>query len=761
MKLNKKTVVLLICCAAVVLLTLPLLGADSLPFLKWWLAALVLGIGFFPLTARLFATFSDKGWVFSKAIGTALSGYLAFVLISFGIAPFENPTVILCTVIPMALCWILFVKAGRKQKTTLLTAARETDWNLILVEELLFLGLFLVWTYFAGCRPEAYGTEKFMDYGFMAAMMRDSSLPARDLWYSSAPINYYYGGQYYAVFLTRLTGTRIQETYNLMRTFVAGFSFVLPFSIAWHLMRDRKEKRAAAAVTAGESVSPGRKGGGALPYLTGCFAGAAVSLAGNMHYVLYGLMGSVFQLSGYADYWFPASTRYIGHNPLLDYDQCIHEFPSYSFVLGDLHAHVVNLLFVLCFIGILYAWLRKMQAGRTERMAALRQVLKSPHIWLLSLLLGIFQWTNYWDFAIYLVVGVIAFALAALRYSEKQPLLRFLLRSLMLVLPSLAFALPFNMHFQTMMQGFGLSPYHTPLYQLAILWALPAASVLLLLGYAIIHYIRTRAAAGNKTGSFFRRLPLSDLIALLLGICAIGLVLAPEVLYVRDIYEDGYARANTMFKFTYQAFLMFGISAAYALVRLLADVRKILVRIVSAFLIFLFVLTCGYFPYAVNCWFGDVFSKGAWRGLDATAFLENIYPEDAAAIRWLNENVTGNPVVLEADGDSYSDWERVSAMTGLPTVVGWFVHEWLWRNDSQDLVFRCQDVRDIYTWPDRKIVQDLILKYGIRYIFVGRCERESYPELNDELLQSLGEVVFVGETGDPPTYIIQIDETEW
>ena len=96
-----------------------------------------------------------------------------------------------------------------------------------------------MWTYFAGFRPQAYGTEKFMDYGFMEAMMRSTTLPARDLWYSEGTINYYYGGQYFAVFLTKLTGSKVELTYNLMRTFVAAFAFVLPFSLVRQMSVDR------------------------------------------------------------------------------------------------------------------------------------------------------------------------------------------------------------------------------------------------------------------------------------------------------------------------------------------------------------------------------------------------------------------------------------------------------------------------------------------------------------------------------------------
>ena len=66
-----------------------------------------------------------------------------------------------------------------------------------------------------------------MDFGFMQAMMRSTTLPAQDMWYAGKPFNYYYGGQYLAVFLTKLTGTNVEVTYNLMRTMVAAFEMCI------------------------------------------------------------------------------------------------------------------------------------------------------------------------------------------------------------------------------------------------------------------------------------------------------------------------------------------------------------------------------------------------------------------------------------------------------------------------------------------------------------------------------------------------------
>lgn len=735
--MSRKATIYSVGIIGLILATIPLLGADNVPFLKWWLMVLILGLGYYPLGAVLFSSLRDRGYIFSKVLGIGLAGFLTWVLVVCGAAKFTSGAVIAVTAVSMALCWILYIKKAEK---------KTLDLDLVLGEELIFLAFFLLWTYFAGFRPEAKGTEKFMDYGFMAALTRSDTLPARDLWYSAGNMNYYYGGQYYAVFLTKLSFTRIQETYNLMRTLVAAFAFVLPFNLVFHMIREIPRKVKAVP--------------GWIAALGGLLAGAAVSLAGNMHYVLYGLFGDVFKLSGYEDYWFPNSTRYIGHNPLTD-DQCIHEFPSYSFVLGDLHAHVVNVMFVLLTVGILYAWMKGIREREEEgQVFSVKKLLLEPAVIACGVLTGIFHWTNYWDFVIYTTAALICiFFTAIYRYRGQAKAVAaatVLQTAEVFVLGTLA-ALPFTSSFETMVSGIAFSKYHTVLYQFLILWGLPFALVLILLLAVLIKYLRAYRGPG-RFREFFRRVSLSDTFALILGICGIGLVLIPELIYVRDIYENGYARSNTMFKLTYQAFILFGMAMAYAIVRLLLWKRRKLARTLGAAGLAMVLLTCGYFGYSVKCWFGNVLDVSGYRCLDATAYLENVYPEDAAAIRWLNENVEGNPVVLEANGDSYSDYCRVSAMTGLPTVLGWYVHEWLWRGDTADLNEKSAEIQTIYTSGDREAVEELLEKYEVEYIFVGSCEREKYGEnLNEDLLRSLGEEVFPGGTGETGgAYIIKV-----
>ena len=89
---------------------------------------------------------------------------------------------------------------------------------------------------------------------------------------------------------------------------------------------------------------------------------------------------------------------------------------------------------------------------------------------------------------------------------------------------------------------------------------------------------------------------------------------------------------------------------------------------------------------------------------------------------------------------------RVSAMTGLPTVLGWYTHEHLWRNDTGDLNEKSRQIEVIYTSREEKEVRRLLSQFQVSYVFIGQMEREKYPALNEPLLRSLGEIVYDNET---------------
>ena len=747
----KKVTIRAVPAAVLIALSAYLLKGDVWTFWTWYLLAMVLGIVAMPLTGRLFGEFDDKGWMFSKVLAVVVTGFLTWFLVAVRLLKFTSLTCIGVTLACGAGCLLL----GKAQHKKGIECLPVNHLDLVYWEEILFFVFFLLWTYLAGFHPAAYGTEKFMDYGFMEAMMRSTTLPAVDLWYSEGTINYYYGGQYFAVFLTKLSGTSVELTYNLMRTFVAGLAFSLPFSLVYQMTRDRMGKRVAGAVG-------WRK---YFPQITGIVAGVSVSAAGNMHYVVYGQVRPFLQkLTGQEpdSYWFPDATRYIGFNPDVP-DKTIHEFPCYSFVLGDLHAHVVNIMFVLLLLGLLYAWIKMVRKkdfvlGQPGTGEFWGKQLFMPQILMAAVLLGMFHWTNFWDFVIYFVVtgGVVLFTNIVLMKGQTKWILGVTAAQAAEVLAvGTVVILPFTLNFETMVQGVAVAQYHSLPHQLLILWGLP---VILTVIFVIVLLVEKLSGAKHKTVfHFMESLKLPDLFAMIMGLCAIGLVLIPELVYVRDIYENGNARANTMFKLTYQAYILFGMTMGYGIYRMLVISRQKIIRILSGVGLFVLLWTVGYFGNAVHSWFGDVWKVSEYQGLDATTFLEQDFPQDASAIRWLKQNIKGSPVVLEANGDSYTGYERVSASTGLPTVLGWYVHEWLWRNNVPDLNEKSADIQTIYTSTDAETVKKLISRYDISYIFVGGQEKEKYgTELNDRVLQSLGSIVFEDDMSG--TYIVKVEQ---
>ena len=756
-----------------------LLG-DILPFMQWWFLILILGVLFLPLSALLFSSLADKGYLFSKTIAIAVTGYLMWMLSAIKIMKFTTVSCIISLLIGLIinLLIVLYFKFLHKpsgstiytERNILSVYFKKENLRIFIGEELLFIIVFLIFTYFRGFKPEAYGTEKFMDYGFMTTMMRSDYMPPQDFWFSGTNLNYYYVGQFIATFLTRLTFTPESYGYNLMLMMTGAFAFVLPFSIVFNLIVKHRGKQS--------------KRSGVFATLGGLLGGAGVCMAGNMHYPIYGIIipflkNLTSQVKTRYSYWFPDATRYIGYNPETN-DKTIHEFPAYSFILGDLHAHVINILFVLTVLAILLSWLYS-QSDRKSITKQVKEEIFNPQLIILGFFIGLFHTTNFWDYPIYFVVSgaiilfsnmiVYGFKAKAYWLTAIQGLLIFILGEL--------FALPFTLQFDQISTSLLLTENHTPLYQHMVLWGLPIFTVSVFLIITITNYVdnkkrkrKKKKADSNRIGkliaSYMESLSETDLYVITIGLCAIGLTLLPEIVYVKDIYSGDYKRANTMFKLTYQAFIMFGICFGYIYIRLLRFGKAIARRKLVVISLFTFCLTLLYPLNAVKGWYGNIFDKNRYEGIDATQFMKEDFKDDYLATKWLNDNVSGTPVVLESNGYSYTDYQRVSVITGLPTVFGWYTHEQLWRSgpDTTDNIVtsqlndRATDVETIYTSMDVNLVLGLIDKYEISYIYVGPLEEEKYEGVNHDLIRSLGEIVFENPDSDEysyKTYIVKVN----
>ncbi|MDD4938522.1 MAG: hypothetical protein PHX34_05985, partial [Candidatus Shapirobacteria bacterium] len=208
----------------------------------------------------------------------------------------------------------------------------------------------------------------------------------------------------------------------------------------------------------------------------------------------------------------------------------------------------------------------------------------------------------------------------------------------------------------------------------------------------------------------------------------------------KDIYIYEYRRANTMFKLVYQAFILYSIASGCILIYISKLLKsKILTSIYKIIFSTIFVIHLIYPYFAITSFYG---SK-KYIGLNGINYLKDLYPDNFNAISWINQNISGQPVMLEAVGDSYTTFNQISSATGLPTVEGWIVHEWLWRGGYDQPASREKEVEIVYKSSDLEKVKEIIEKYNVEYIFVGAKEYEKYGQIDIDRFKKIGaEIVF-------------------
>ena len=833
--------------------------ADFFHFLIWWLCFMVMGVLFLPITDLAFGCFKNGGYMFSKTLCLAATGYLQWLLTSLHILPFRTWSCFL-VILPFVGINIL---VNRKTGTWQRYIRDDALFLSVGKQEAIFMALFLFWAYLRALRPDIEGIEKFMNFGFINSMLRNDWLPAPDMWLSGMNINYYYLGHFFTAYLTRLTFIDPAVTYNLMMATLFALSFMLAYSIAEFLIELYQKNRT--------NRNPGKKGSIA-GVIAGVFAGLSVCVAGNLHSIIFGVLFKKWNVGN--TYWFPSATRYIGYNPEVLNDKTISEFPIYSFVISDLHAHVSNIPFVLTVIALAVTLAASILKRRTEVEAEVGTEVETendvsadgviedgvsesgvsengvsndvgteddsvslpdnptqsdpdpgnprdarvcvPYIvrsssrfarylagkdlrlgtlscfTLIIFLVGLFPSINFWDYPIYIV-----FTGAMLLYANLK-VYNYTLKSLLATARQVAAVgaaaymvmLPFHLSFDSMGIQIRFAQTRSMLYQLGVLWGwqLFFAAVLT---YIMIYQYRKqskdsrvghdttddtslRPADNQARVSLFRfmdRVNPGDALVFAIFICAVGLFVIPELIYVADIYPS-HPRANTMFKLGFQAFIMFGIGVGYTLTRLIFEAKarikfKWPLLAVGSILL---AAALVYPVFAVHQWYGNILTK-PYKGLDGTKYMLTegkwhtgadsksvplLLKDDYELIRYINENIDGSPVIAEAFGDPFTLSGRVSAYTGLPSILNWYDHQLLWRNSDYEMLDeRRDDINALYESGDLSRVREIIAKYDVSYIVLGEIERLRYPDLDEELLISMGNTVSLWND-NYDTYLISI-----
>jgi uncharacterized membrane protein len=202
-------------------------------------------------------------------------------------------------------------------------------------------------------------------------------------------------------------------------------------------------------------------------------------------------------------------------------------------------------------------------------------------------------------------------------------------------------------------------------------------------------------------------------------------------------------RMNTVFKFYYQAWTMLALSSAAAIVWLIPAISTAWNRNISAVwqvaLAFLFFGALLYPLTAARDKINDRMSETAPHTLDGMAYMQSSYysdqdttfdlSQDYDAIKWMQANVQGSPVIVEGNTVEYKWGTRFTIYTGLPGVVGWNFHERQQRGFLDDSVVwnRINEIPVFYTETDMNATLAFLKKYNVKYIIVGQLEEAYYP----------------------------------
>jgi YYY domain-containing protein len=775
---------------------------------SWWLGIEILGLAALPLAWRLFRNLPDRGYPLAKPLGILLTSYLVWVSCSFGFLANTRSAILLCLLVVAALSALWYFR-GRA------TSAREAglesghgpagllgfirdNSRLIVANEVLFAVAFGLWVLVRAYNPEIAGTEKPMDFAFLNGILRSEYFPPLDPWLSGFAISYYYFGYAIVAVLTRLSGVPSEVAFNLAIALLFALAASGAFSLTYNLVARHQE---------------GGKKGAALPTAFGALGALFVAVMGNLEGALEAMHTRGLGSSSFWEWidvknlasapitgsWIPTDNWWwwrasrVVHDVVFGAEQeVIDEFPFFSFLLGDMHPHVLALPFVLLALGLaLNLFWSKRDASWGE-------------IFVLGVCLGGLGFLNSWDLPIYLFVCLVAYALASYQRNGGWG------RSWMtdvgyfaIALVALCFLLylPFWISFRS--QAGGVAPVllvKTRLHQYLIMFGVFIYLVTPLSFYALWRAIRSPGPAESSAGRqqlpqillagalilvvtvsllmALVRLSLVAFLILLVGVGVLALVwrmrpsrqsrltssltfvliltlvglmltFVVEFVFLRDVFGT---RMNTVFKFYYQAWILLAIPAAFGLYLLGPwggrGYRPLRVLVAAGFVPLLLGLV-----YPV---FSTYSKTGGFSGpptLDGMAHLRAGHEDDLAAIRWLGENVDGAPVILEATGAQYSYYGRMSVHTGLPTLLGWGGHEHQWRGNYEEPGKREPAIETLYTSPDPERTRALLDEYDIEYVYVGPLERSTYqigqPVLDklDDLMDVVfqqGEVIIYG-----------------
>lgn len=799
----------------------------------------LLGWIVFPISFSLFRGLADKGFSISKVLGLLFWGYIYWLGNTFGILG-NNLSGTLVSLVLIILVSIIFLKKSLFQN--LFDWCKE-NLNLIIFFEILFLIAFLGWALIRATNPEIIGTEKPMELAFINSIYRSPSFPPNDPWLSGYAISYYYFGYLLVSMIMRVGSTVSGVAFNLAISAWFALIAISSSGVLLNLLFYRRSQEINKPVTLSIMFAS---------LLAPLFI-LIVSNAEGLLEVVHsrGLFWSIGQngsqisrfwawldikelteppptplnwLPGRSSgtWWWRASRVLQDYTTIGQSREIIDEFPFFSFLLADLHPHVLSIPFVLLAIYYCLSTFITQSFVKIGETKIFQYFIRIEN-WITGLILGALIFINTWDFPIYFGSFVLVRTLPLVIFSgfNKKNVKEIILITIVTGITSIILYLPFLMglssqaggflpsmvfrtrsiHFLIMFfpqlvlifyylisnikRWFSLKQFlKTFLICFCVIVTLFIISffVAMLPEISIAVFQRIAKISEYPPGSFMAKMltisnnfngifgaesirqliletinriakdPLVILaLLIILIICIVRishdgnlnssitnekeksnqyiqiiiilgalLCIFPEFFYLRD--QFGW-RMNTIFKFYFQAWILFSLAAAYSIVEIWFRSKNVIKRVSTIGVVLVSLGSGLIYPIFSIIEKTNSFKNVEWS-LDGNKFIEISDPNEYEALTFLN--TVPNGVITEAVGGSYTNYARVSKFSGLPTVLGWPGHESQWRGGATEIGTRESDIRELYSISSWEYTEPILKKYNIRYIYLGSVEHNTY-----------------------------------
>lgn len=771
-------------------------------FFKIYLIVQFLSILLLPLARMVFKSLPDIGYSFYKVFSLLISSYIFWILVTFGFIQNNSKGVFLILVLLIIFSTFLFIKDKKVILKEMLSMSKK-----IIFLEILFFVIFTTATIFRAFLPEISGTEKIFEFMFMNSIDKSITFPPHDAWFAGSPISYYYFGYIILNFLVKITGVPTSYMFNIGISLTLALTTVAIFGVAYNLI--------CLFMQAKLFISEKRKIIFSLFIVSlvlvignfeSLFEILAINKLGNHNF--YSLL-NIEGLSGFKEsrYWFPDEHWFWWRATRLSTNWNVMEFPFFTFLLGDLHPHMLVLPYFVTSIGLILALFNNFQKFDLSFFKRNNFVI----FFILSLFLGAAAGINTWFYSILLIILLLIFFIKNFKYAQII-FFKAVLNSLFVIIPivilSFLLFLPLFITFNTSAsiilpnevihrQNFiPLNAVASPPMQLIIFWAvflIPSVGIISLWlkkynsdirtwlysisigflpiiiwsiwliilrgidGFMLELQVRSSSLITESILLFFYILSLQSFFQILLSkkqasiltifsslfmTIAIFSILSVELFYINDSMRSRY---NTVFKFYFISWILLSLSVGLGLFEVLGKLHINEIK-THGNKVFLIIVSCLVFIvafiYPITATANRLISSISFT-LNGLEYFKKSYPDDYKAIEWLNKNIKEKEIILEASGQDYSMDNMVSSFTGIPTLIGWIgTHEFQLRRNHEKIQKHLEIVNRIYTTVNSVLAKELLDKYRVRYVYIGKREVERYGEEGMKKFSKIGKRVF-------------------